>query len=273
MKNSFILLLLGFGLLTSGCTTYYFSTVESYHNRLPAAKDGYFSTTKNNIVVTYSFREYGGKVNYEVYNMSNDPVFIDLDKSTLIAEDYAIHQAQSASGPNESAKVYEAIAQNLSSDTTISAVNLLKQFSQSQNKLFVPPNSRTNFSPVSLYDLYNMRLPKQVYNQVRVGEGSIRGIYFTPANTPLMFRTYLTVVNGKDQSETVFEDIFYVSRAYKITSSHDILMGFVKQRGDTYYFSETNENAKLLGWTIAAVAIVAGAAALSGAEVVEETSY
>ncbi len=273
MKNAFLLLLLGFGLLMTGCSTYYFSTVESYHNRLPSTENGYFSTTKNNIVVTYSFREYGGKVNYEVYNMSDDPIFIDLDKSTLIAEDYAIHQLQSVSDPVESEKVFEAIAQNLSSDTTVtSAVNLFKQLSQSQSKLFVPPNSRTNFSPVSLYDLYDMRLPKQVYDQVRVGEGHVRGVYFTPVNSPLIFRTYLTVVNGKDQSETVFEDIFYVSRAYKASSS-DILMGYVKQRGDMYYFFESNETAKLLGWTVVGIAAIAGAAALAGDQVVEEISY
>lgn len=236
MKKAFLFLLIGFGLLTSGCTTYYFSTVNSYHNRLSVTKNGYFPTQKNNIFVTYSFKEFGGMVNYEIYNMSADPIFIDLEKSTLIAKDYAVQQSQNASNFVESAKVFGVIEQNLSSDTTVtSSFGSFKQLSLPQNKMFIPPNSRVNFSPVSLYDLYDMRLPNQRYDKVYVGENHIRGVNFTPQDTPLMFRTYITVVNGKDHSETVFEDIFYVSRAYKVTSSNNILMGFVKKRGDTYY--------------------------------------
>ena len=249
MKNPFLFLLIGAGLLTSGCSTYYFSTVESYHNRIPATENGYFTTEKNGIVVTYSFNEYGGTVNYEVYNTSDNQLFIDLSKSTLVAEDFAVQHGKRASDAG-------------SSDSA----------NQSDTKLFVPPHSRTSFSPVLLYDLYDMRLPKQHYEKVSIGGSTVKGIVFSPENSPLMFRTYLTVVDGNDQSETVFEDLFFISRAYKVNSANNFLMSYAKQRGDIYYFSETNTTGQVLGWTTAIVVVV-GVAALTGGEIVEETSY
>ncbi len=274
MKNAIALLLIGFGLLTSSCTTYYFSTVDSYQNRIRSTENGYFSTEKNDIVVTYSFKELGGKVIYDVYNASDDPLFIDLSKSTLIAEDYAVQHSENTLSFNEPEEFIENIADEISTDTSLtSAGDFFGKTTQSQGKLFIPPHSRTNFSPVSLYDLYNMRLPKQIYEKVRVGESEVRAALFSPENSPLMFRTYLTVVNDKDKSETVFEDIFYVSRAYRTTSSNAVLMRNVKQRGDIYYFSETNETARLLGWTAVGIATVVGAIALGEAEIVEDISY
>ena len=117
-----------------------------------------------------------------------------------------------------------------------------------------------------------MRLPKQHYEKVSIGGSTVKGIVFSPENSPLMFRTYLTVVNGNDQSETVFEDLFFISRAYKVNSANNLLMSYAKQRGDIHYFSETNATGQVLGWTTAVVLLV-GVAALTGGEIVEENSY
>ena len=108
--------------------------------------------------------------------------------------------------------------------------------------------------------------------KVSIGGSTVKGIVFSPENSPLMFRTYLTVVDGNDQSETVFEDLFFISRAYKVNSANNFLMSYAKQRGDIYYFSETNTTGQVLGWTTAIVLVV-GVAALTGGEIVEETSY
>ena len=118
-----------------------------------------------------------------------------------------------------------------------------------------------------------MKLPASAYQKVQVGGTTIKGVYFTPQNSPLLFRSYLTVVNSKTNAETVFEDIFYISSSYKTLSKNDILMRLVRERGDTFYDYEMNSSAKVLGWTAAIGLVVVAIVLAPEGEYIDTIDY
>lgn len=244
MKKLTYLLFVLSAFLFSSCNIYYYSTVSAYEQRVPQNDDGSFTTEKDDIIVTYSFVDKGGSVVYDVYNQSNDPVFVDWTKSVLIAEDHALQYSRS-SGKTKTYQFSDISDVVASEGQSISVEKIVLP----QDALFIPPHSRVSYSPVSLCNVYNMKLPKSVYKKVQVGGTDINGVYFTPQDSPLLFRSYLTVVNGKSYAETVFEDIFYISSAYKTLSKNDILMELVRKRGDTFYIYEKSRAGKIIGWT------------------------
>lgn len=269
MKNAVILLALVLVFTLSGCNTYYYSVVQSYEERVPQNADGSFTTVKNDIVLTYSFVNQDGEVVYDIYNQSQDPIYVDWSKSVLIAEDQAIQYKQPSSGYTKTYQLSDNTSVASSDENVISTNKLVL----SDDVMFIPPHSRVSYSPIALYNLYNMELKKSVYQNVQIDGTDVKGVYFTPQTSPFLFRSYLTVVNSKNNTETVFEDIFYISSAYKTTSQNNILMRLVRERGDTFYGYRVNSTGKVLGWTAVIGLVVIGAAVAPADEYLEPDYY
>lgn len=268
MKTPLIILILLLSIALSSCNTYYYGVVQSYENRVPQNDDGSFTAEKDDVFITYSFVNQGGSVVYNIYNQSEDPVFVDWGKSVLIAEDQALQYSRGTT----KTKTYQFSDSSRSVQEGGKGV-AVEKIVIPQDALFVPPHSRVSYSPILLYDVYNMKLPASAYQKVQVGGTTIKGVYFTPQNSPLLFRSYLTIVNSKTNAETVFEDIFYISSSYKTLSKNDILMRLVRERGDTFYDYEMNSGAKVLGWTAAIGLVVVAIVLAPEGEYVDTIDY
>lgn len=232
MKKLTYLLFVLLGFAFSSCSTYYYSTVSAYEQRVPQNNDGTFTTEKNNIFVTYAFVNHLGEVVYDIFNQSENPIYVDWSKSVLIVEDHAIQYGE------------KYIAGDFLSDDD--------DFSFSQKPVaFIPPFSRVKYSPVLLGDLYNMKLPNSAYQKIDLGDNIVvDGVHFTAETSPLLFRSYLTVVNNTTKEETVFEDIFYISTAYKTSGRVDALDRRLTQKGNTFYYYELSSSSRFIGWAI-----------------------
>lgn len=256
LKDAILPLIMGFGLMLSACTTYYYTTVQSYEKELPQNERGLFRTTQGNLSVTYSFKDLGGKVMYEIHNESNDPVFVDWSHSVIIAEDYAVQLRDNNvhfHGDVSTTTYHFSNSNYTASSGTVSGRVILPQ-----NDLFVPPHSKVVHSPLSLSSVLNLNIPEDLYEKCDIGYSPVRLIDFTEEDTPLKFRSYLTIVNDRDKSQTVFEDTFFISNIIKTSNRNNLLSGDVLQRSDMFYIEAVNKNATTAGW------IVAGAAAIGG---------
>jgi hypothetical protein len=257
-KITFLLCLIG-GFIFSSCTTYYYSAVRSFDNQILQNEDGTFTTENNQISVTYSFEGSGGKIVYEIDNQSDDPIFVDWSRSVLIAEDYAVQYRQNNARIDGRVRAttttYRFSNSNYSSSTSFG--DLTGQIVFPQADLFIPPRSRISHSPLALSSVLDLNIPATSYERQDFGLGVTANVAsFSEEDTPLIFRSYLTIVNDRDKSQTVFENTFYISEIIRINSRNSFLMNEVNRSGDKFYIAATNQRAERAGWwTIGIIAV------------------
>jgi len=201
MKHSISLLLMFFAL--TGCGTFYYTTMNSYDDTLVQADDGSYINNDSDIVVTYSFSEYNGELVYHIENRSDDPISVDWNKSVISVKD----------------KVYQNVSQGKISGN-VSSQNLPYYSSGSFNgkvelpneRLYIPPGEKTSYTPIAMSQIFDLdAIPKSSFQKGYIGVSVVRTAQFTKENSPLVFRSYLTIVNEKANTERVIKDEFYVS--------------------------------------------------------------
>ncbi|MDD4486400.1 MAG: hypothetical protein WC403_05495 [Proteiniphilum sp.] len=214
MKHSISLLLMVFAL--SGCSTYYYSYVNSYDDTLVQAEDGSFINEGSDVVVSYSFSEYNGGFVYQIENRSNDPISVDWNKSAVSMEDKVYQDA------NRGKISGSMSSQNLAYSSTGSFSGKVELPNE---RLFIPPGEKTSYTPVSVSQFFNLdAIPKSSFQKGYIGVSIVRRAQFTKEDSPLVFRSYLTIVNEKDHTERVIEDEFYISG---VTKSKERTLGLV----------------------------------------------
>jgi len=248
MKHFVVLLCLAFGsLFFSSCMTFYYSTVNSINNQVPQNEDGTFTVRKNDISITYSFSASGGGIVYEIHNDSDDPIFVDWSRSVLIAEDYAVQYRSNRARIDGSARTSTTTYRFTHSDfvTSTSHSSLTGQVLLPQNELFIPPRARVSHSPLALSSVLDLDIPSSAYER----QAMVNVATFSKENTPLRFRSYLTVVNDRDRSQTVFENTFYVSEIIRTGSRNNLLQNQANKYGNQFYIPVVNRRATNIGWT------------------------
>ncbi len=201
MKHSISLLLMVFAL--SGCATYYYSSVQSNDDTLVQAEDGSFINNDSNVVVTYSFSELNGGFIYQIENRSDDPISVDWNKSVVSVEDKVY---QDVNRGNISGSVTSQHVPNYSIASISGKVELPNE------RLFIPPGEKTSYTPIAISQFFNLnKIPKSSFEKGYIGVSIVRTAQFTKDDSPLVFRSYLTIVNEKDQTERVIKDEFYIA--------------------------------------------------------------
>ncbi|MDR0332596.1 MAG: hypothetical protein LBI15_03955 [Dysgonamonadaceae bacterium] len=260
-KITFLLCLIG-GLSFSNCTTYYYSTVRSFDNQILQNEDGTFTNENNRISVTYSFEGLGGEIVYEINNQSDDPIFVDWSRSVLIAEDYAVQYRQNNARIDGRVRATTTTYRFSNSNYTssISFSDLTGQIVLPQGDLFIPPRARISHSPLALSSVLDLNIPASAYERQDLGLGATASVAsFSEEDTPLIFRSYLTIVNDRNGNQTVFENTFYISEIIRMNSRNNFLMNEVNWSGDKFYIEVINHNAQRTGALIGVGALVVGA--------------
>jgi hypothetical protein len=214
------LFLLGVGclILLSGCTSYQYVYIDS-NLKKNEIKEFVQETDSFKIKYNFSGQNFATKITIE--NKLNKPVYIDWGKTTLIINDIQ------EDGSFYSDDQINAIAPN--SSVTVSSNVLVNQFIDP-----TPFDSTNSVSPVK--DTGNIHL----YNE---------------NNTPIYFRSILSLTTHEDLSSPVFFDNpFWISEIFQTTngpSSRNI-------QSDQFYISKSTGFGKFMGWTLAvSVAVVA----------------
>lgn len=246
----------GVSFVLTGCRTYFYPTIQSSEIGLYQLQDGSFETSKDNVFVIYSFKDSGGNLVFEIINESDDPVFVDWSRSVLIAEDRALQMRDNVARFQGSAvtTTYRFSDSNYDVHSSSISGNVVLP----QNDLFIPPRSSVVYSPMVLSRVLDLDIPRSFYQKRDIGHSTVRYLKFSEESTPLRFRSYLTIVNDRDKTHTVFEDQFHVSEIVRTLTKNDLLHNDTYRRGDMFYIEKVNRGVVNASWAVVGVASLAG---------------
>lgn len=264
MKNRSILLISSILFLLTSCmsTTYYYSTLESEDRYMTKSENGNFVIENDSILVTYNFYGKNAPITISVFNKTNCPLFIDWKKSAVIIDGTAV--SYKGDRMNIEGNTYgDSHTYNITDNysTTASRGSLYGSITIPHDAEFVPPQSKIVHTPLELSNLSFKQIPdkeftKEVFIKSSGFDENVKAMNFTFDDSPLSFRSYLTMYFDKDPVRPlILDNEFYISRIMKSggLSPKDLAAKHGKP-GNTFYLVETRDN---VAGTIAAVTVVA----------------
>jgi len=275
-KNVCFLLFLIIGL--SSCSSYYYSILDSddwegYKNR-----QGDFVQENDSVRISYSFSGEDAPVYIAVYNKTDVPLFVDWTRSGIIIDDVATSYHSGTAtiqGSTESSSYggsYQWNERN-SSSSGESRGTFSGEFSLPAGISFIPPKSKVENHPLTLANFPFDKIPNERYEKGKFltelsNEVTVRTINYTEEDSPLYFRSYLTVYTedkpGNPYRPMYFERSFYISKLIKTGNVEPAnFKAGQSKSGDFFYVR------KVRG---ANTGIIVGVVALSVAGVVIEAS-
>ncbi|MGV3706502.1 MAG: hypothetical protein ACO1NU_14100 [Arcticibacter sp.] len=265
MKSLTNLLLSGILLFSlSSCSTYYINTLSSTN----MAKDettGDFEFENDSLKISYRFAGEDAPVKVKVYNKLSTPVFVDWTKSALVFD------GQAKGFIPEEIKFKGDISTSAWRDGNwSSAESTIRGSVQNQKSTsFIPPASGMETTIKSFEEGTFGALPESVFNEVDFfstlqGDLKVKVGRFDRSNSPMIFRTYLTLYtqDGQKNNTFSFDREFYVSKSVKTTGKPYTILEYNRDAGDVFYTSKlTGYGKTVMGVGVAAA--VVGAAALA----------
>lgn len=132
---------------------------------------------------------------------------------------------------------------------------------------FIPPHSQVEKKFTFTRQLLVKRVPDNSFSRTKIPDNEglpvlVKAADFNEANSPLKFRSYLTLVVEKQEVlQTITSDQqFYVSKIVKSLRGPNAHPEYNGSRGDQYYFSKKTGYGKVMGG-VGLVTLFAGAAA------------
>lgn len=280
MKNRLFLSgLVSLLVMLTSCSSYYYSVVSSSDGKGERDRKRDFIEETDSVRISYSFNGEDAPVSITVYNKLNEPLFVDWTRSALIIDDVAT-------------SYFDAKA-TVEGETTSENYHWNRRWSDSYGSFageftlpkgvdFIPPQSKVEKTPLKLANFPFDRIPDEEYQKSEFpkpkgGTTLLRIKEFTPEDTPLAFRSYLTLYTadkeGKPDRITTFERGFYVSKLLKTGNvpptefSEDQRFG-----GDFFYVHKVKgrQAGLIIGTVAVATAVVAVAATIGGDVEVED---
>ncbi|TDQ08370.1 hypothetical protein [Pedobacter metabolipauper] len=262
MKNILNLSLIAiciFGL--SSCSKYYINTVSGV-NIPKDEKTGKFILENDTVQITYNFFGENAPVQITVQNKLTVPIYVDWSKSSLIFENntYSYVPEKVAFTGDLSATSWNGRELSFSDGTVNGKIDAKKEIS------FIPPQSKIETTTLFVESPFSKNLPDSMLNDVE----SLNNTYtsreivakagnFTPDNSPVKFRSYLTLFSKTDNIEKPFsyDKQFYISKSVKTTVRPGYLSAYKDKSPNVFYTrTQTGYGKAMTG--IAVVGIVAG---------------
>jgi hypothetical protein len=260
-----ILLLSVCTLLLASCSKYQVGVLSS-SNIKKDQETGKFIAENDSVKITYSFWGRNAPINLNVYNKLNVPMYVDWQRSSFIVDDRAVSYADNRVVINSDISTTTVGGRSASySSGTIDAVASLPR-----NVVFVPPHAQVSKQLLEVSGQF-FDLPDSVFTKKEIttsaaeGNTTVKIGEFTKANSPLSFRSYLTLYTLENNVPqfTAYEHDFFVSKIIKL-SGEPAYYDMYQSRGDYYYTQKSTTGGKI-GTGIGLAGLVIGAAALSNA--------
>ena len=261
----YLLIILSFILCTSCSSTYFLSTIKTTSSDITQNENGDFFIKNDSLWIAYNFNGADAPIRITIFNKSKTPLYVDWQRSALILNDEAMSYAGNKLEFSADASMTETIDRYPYGFSYSQAQgNITGSVKVPSTTTFIPPFSMISQIPIVL-NVNFKDVPKKNYKDAYLGRKDnevvrIKRIDYTQDNTPLTFRSYLTVYfeNGEPM---VFEDEFYMSNLLKSTQiAPDKLPASLAERGDLFYVEKPANTTALQ--IIAGTAIVAGAIAV-----------
>ena len=261
VHTTLILFYLGF----SSCSTYYYSTLATSQREVVKKDNGDFMQENDTVSISYCFYGENMPVEITVYNKLDKPLFLDWQQSSLVLDAMAIGYNRNAGTEEQTKSSTFAYMDYLHPQTNYAETfgHFAGQGSMPERVAFIPPQMMINSTPIVLNEFAFEDIPDNEFSKAKYAGNNgkmknVRLLEFTDTNTPLRFRSYITLytVNesgDRDKSMTFVQD-FYLSQLVKskaLTPSNT--PANLEQRGDFFYIRKEK---------ISKLAVIAGTAAI-----------
>lgn len=195
----------------SSCIKYQYLTVNSNLSR----KDNKaFVLETDSVQISYQFNGTNGPVQIEVLNKTSHPLYLDWSKSAIVVNG-EVHPYWR----NESSISAVADGTTIATDrrTTYSSQTISGKLTRPARTDFIPPNSKLKRAPVALSpDFFDH--PPSSQNKRTEGKGALVVVIYEydSSNSPLQFRSYLTISRQSDfRTVSTFDHAFWISSVHR----------------------------------------------------------
>lgn len=266
-----LLLLISLGFTFSSCSsTFFLSTLSTNDERTEKVENGDFLLENDTLWIAYCFNGEGAPIQITIFNKSKEPLYIDWQKSTLIINNVAFSYMGNRIKTTGSIDgvTFTDNSTILFDQAEVQLNNFSATTEYPNNTSFIPPNSmishrplnlRVNFENINSKEYHDFLMPNR-YNEPT----KVKRIDYNAENTPLRFRSYLTIYNDPNKP-MVYEQEFYMENLIKTKSlSPKNMQKELAERGDLFYLEKPASTSFIeaaLGITIL-VGVMAADAAL-----------
>ncbi|MDH6305402.1 hypothetical protein M2459_001855 [Parabacteroides sp. PF5-5] len=249
MKRQILIGVIIFSLLGfCSCTTYYYSMIGSNDVQVVKQTNGDFVQENDTVSIAYCFYGEGLPIEITIHNKLDEPLFMDWQQSALIVENVAnSYVGRDFSVAGEVYNDTYSYRDYLFPDATYNEANgtFSGRTSLPECVAFIPPHSFINNTPVTLSNLGFEHIPNEQYAKetFEIQNNSmkkLKTIHYTEDDSPLRFRSYLTLYtvdeNGKRGRSMPFEQSFYITQLIKAGHTPpNYFRANNEQRGDFFY--------------------------------------
>lgn len=265
----------GLMLGVSGCSSYYYSVLSSADKVDQRNSTRDFVQENDSVSVQYCFYGENAPIRITIHNKLDEPISVDWARSGLIVDDVVTTYdsaplsikggvSVSSSGSGYQWKNGVSTSSGSSSGRFSGEVEAPKGIS------YIPPQSRIenmlmNLTDFSFVDIPNKEYHKIVLTKSDVTEVEARAITFTEQDSPLHFRSFLTLYTeneGASRKKIYLERSFYLSRLIKAGNvSPSKFEESKRENGDFFYVNKPR--GVIAGSILLGVAVVGGVCALA----------
>ena len=255
MKNFTCLVILTLSL--ASCSRYQYLTIEG--KTMAHNERNELVSENDTLLISYNFNGYNGPVNVSLYNKSSRPVFVDWKRSAIISNGKAT--SFYAPGYQVSGTV-NGYSIEWTRAVTDHSAGVSLGISGQDGVSFIPPQSFITKTPQyaisdRLFDHELDSVKKQIITESNVTY-AIRKKEFNETNSPLTFRSYITLQFEGSNRDTTLEHTFYIRQIVQTGNAPKHFIVAYTGRGDTYYVSKATG----FGTGAAAVGVIGGAVAV-----------
>lgn len=222
---------------TSCSSTYFFATLDTSNEYVEKVENGDFLLETDSLWIAYCFKGENAPVQITAFNKTDEPFYIDWNRSALIIDNMAMTYAGEKLDYSEEWANSESVARR---DVSVAV---------SDNTTFIPPQSMVSEIPLYLSPNFE-QIDKKDYKNTYIGNRfnealSVKRIDFEESATPLKFRSYLTIY-AQPEKPMVFTQDFYLKNLIKATGVHpNELANDLADRGDFFYTIKPANNSAL----------------------------
>jgi hypothetical protein len=227
-----------------------------------------FVAENDSVRFQYNFNGINAPIKITIQNKLDVPVYIDWQQSALIVNDKAIAYAPSTV-PLDGSFAGSTIRWT-SSPYSATSGTLNGELRLPDKIEFIPPHSYITNVPMGVTNQLVLDLPDSVFQKKKVPNvGSdpvnVKHASFTVENSPLQFKSYLTLSFGdKDARPIAFQHSFFISEIYSTGIDPSNFWFSGQNMGDQYYVRQTTGFGRGFG-------IVGGVALLSAVDALNQS--
>lgn len=193
----------------SSCSKFQYATILSSQ---PTKSSG-IEVENDTVKITYYFRGQNCPVLIEVYNKLNQPIFVDWAKSALIINEQRFSYWEDKTIVRTTTSATEINwTKSVSSSTGITSGTL----SREEQVSFIPPKSFVKYNPLTVKSSFFELPPPVKQQEVHISNlntsATAKKYTFSESNSPLTFRSYLTLSTSDSFSSSFhLDNDFWVS--------------------------------------------------------------